>query len=111
MSRSSCVKTEADASVSGGYSGLGGSIQASAEVEAKQANCNSVKQKSAFSADEGLESTKTISRGSRPKDLKSWVDAAFTPVPIIRTLDKISDLFKDEWLPLEHLLEEIHVPL
>ena len=98
MSRSSCVKTEADASVSGGYSGLGGSIQASAEVEAKQANCNSVKQKSAFSADEGLESTKTISRGSRPKDLKSWVDAAFTPVPIIRTLDKISDLFKDEWL-------------
>ena len=98
MARSSCVKNEADASISGGYSGLAGSIQASAEVEAQQANCNSVNQKSAFSADEGVESTKTISRGSRPKDLSSWVDESFTPVPIIRTLDKISELFKDEWL-------------
>ena len=99
MARSACVKTEAAASVSGGVNaGPYGSIQASNEVEAQQATCNSVNQKSAFSADEGLESTKTISRGSRPKNLSSWVDESFTPVPIIRTLDKISELFKDEWL-------------
>ena len=97
LARSGCVKTEADASVSAGYSGIG-SVQVSAEVEAKQANCNSINQQSAFAADEGFESTKTISRGSRPKSLDSWVDESFKPVPILRTLDKISELFKDEWV-------------
>ena len=98
LARKDCVKMEADASVSGGYKGVSVSVKASASMEAKQAGCNSINEKSAFAADEGFESTKTISRGSRPKDLKSWVDAAFTPVPIIRTLDKISELFKDKWL-------------
>ena len=53
---------------------------------------------SSFEDSESSEVTKTISRGSRPKDLTAWVDAAFTPVPIHRVLEKISNLFKSEWL-------------
>ena len=92
--RSGCVKDEAKASV--GVEGHG--VKIGASFEAKQKKCNGVKEGSAFAAGEGFEGVKTISRGSRPKELKSWIDAAFTPVAIKRTLDKISTLFKDEWM-------------
>ena len=92
--RSGCVKDEASASVSA--SGYG--VKAGLSFEAKQKKCNGVKQGSAFAASDGFEGVKTISRGSRPKELTSWIDAAFTPVAIKRTLDKMSTLFRDEWL-------------
>ena len=97
LARKDCVKQEADYSVSASYKGAV-SASVSAEVEAKTKKCNSVNKDSAFAEDEGFEATKTISRGSRPKDLKSWIDAAFTPVPIKRTLEKMSELFRDDWL-------------
>ena len=97
LSRKDCVKQEADYSVSASYKGAV-SASVSAEVEAKTKKCNSVNKDSAFAEDEGFEATKTISRGSRPKDLKSWIDATFTPVPIKRTLEKINELFRDDWL-------------
>ena len=92
--RSACTKDEARASVSGGGYG----VKVAASVEGSNEDCNSVKQGSAFAADEGFEQTKTISRGSRPKSLKSWIDAAFTPVPIERELEKITELFRDDWM-------------
>ena len=92
--RAECTRNEARASVSvGGYG-----IKGSASGEVSDNKCKSVKEASAFAADEGFEETKTVSRGSRPKELKSWVDAAFTPVPITRKLEKISELFRDEWM-------------
>ena len=92
--RSGCVKDEANASVKAG----GWGVSVGAKFEAKQKKCNGVKEGSAFAAGEGFEGVKTISRGSRPKDLKSWIDASFTPVAIKRKLEKITELFKDEWM-------------
>ena len=92
--RSGCVKDEAKASVSASGFGVKGSLSGNYS----QNKCNGVKQGSAFAANEGFEGVKTISRGSRPKELKSWIDAKFTPVAIKRTLDKITTLFKDKWL-------------
>ena len=92
--RASCVKQEASASVSvdGGLAG------GSAEFEMDDEDCSSTTSGSKTAAEEGFESTRTVSRGSRPIDLKRWVDAAFTPVPIERTLEPISELFRDEWM-------------
>ena len=92
--RASCVKQEATASVSvdGGLAG------GSAEFEMDDEDCSSTTSGSNTAAEEGFESTRTVSRGSRPIDLKRWVDAAFTPVPIERTLEPISELFRDEWM-------------
>lgn len=53
---------------------------------------------SKFEDSESSEVTKTISRGSRPKQLSDWVGEAFTPVPIHRVLESISNLFRSEWL-------------
>ena len=91
--RSACTKDEARASVSASGYGVSGSVAG----EASNEKCKGVKEGSAFAADEGFEQTRTISRGSRPKELKSWIDASFTPVPIKRQLEKISELFSDEW--------------
>ena len=57
-----------------------------------------IRDSSKTAASNGFESVRIVSRGSRPKDLNSWVDAAFTPVPIERTLMPISELFRQEWL-------------
>ena len=57
-----------------------------------------MKSGSDFTNNEGFEAVKTISRGSRPTDLKKWIDASFTPVAIKRTLDDISNLFQDKWM-------------
>ena len=92
--RSGCVKDEAKASLSGGGYG----VEVGASFEANKDKCNAVNEGSAFAAGEGFEGVKTISRGSRPTDLNSWIDAAFTPVAIKRTLEKITELFKDEWM-------------
>ena len=94
MHRAGCVKQEAAASVTVTGSVAGGS----ADFSMDKADCSDETQGSQYAASEGFESTRTVSRGSRPKDLNSWVDADFTPVPIKRTLTPISELFKDEWL-------------
>ena len=92
--RSECTKMEASASVEveSGLSGM------SASVDASNKDCSKNKDKSAFDKGESFEGVRTISRGSRPKELKNWIDSTFTPVAIKRTLNKITDLFKDEWL-------------
>ena len=99
--RSSCVKNEAALSVTASWKS-GGILSSSREVsaEAKLAidNCKAANLKSSFALDSGVETTKTISRGSRPKDVSEWIDDEFTPVPIIRYLDTMTALFKDEWL-------------
>ena len=92
--RSECTKMEASASV--GVSGVVNEFSASANASNK--DCSSNKDKSAFDKGESFEGVRTISRGSRPKELKNWIDSSFTPVAIKRTLNKITDLFKDEWL-------------
>ena len=94
--RASCVKDEATASVSVD----GGFVGGSADVAVDNKDCSSETSGSKNAANEGFESTRTVSRGSRPKDLKSWIDATFTPVPIKRILTPISELFKDEWLAI-----------
>jgi len=94
MSRSECVKEEAKASLSGQHAVAGGEVK----VSGKSKECESLKEDSKFSNEEGIESTRIISRGSRPKTLQEWVDADFTPVPIKRYLAPLSYLFKDEWL-------------
>ena len=101
MKRQRCVKSAARASVSGGFkppivSNIGGS--AGVNYTHEESACKINNDDSSFEDSESSEVTKTISRGSRPKDLTAWVDAAFTPVPIHRVLEKISNLFKSEWL-------------
>ena len=94
--RAACVKQEASASVS-----VEGAVASgSAEFGMDKEDCSSEASGSAAAAEEGFESTRTVSRGSRPKDLNSWVDADFTPVPIKRTLTPISELFRNEWLEM-----------
>ena len=93
-SRSGCTKMEAGASVS--VSGGLGGVEASASSSNDE--CKGNAEGSAFEKGESFEQTRTISRGSRPKSLADWIDADFTPVAIKRTLNLITDLFKDEWL-------------
>ena len=57
-----------------------------------------MKEGSNFANNEGMEAVKTISRGSRPVDIKKWIDASFTPVAIERTLDDVSNLLQDKWM-------------
>ena len=94
--RASCVKQEASASVSV----EGGVASGSAEFGMDKEDCSSEAKGSANAAEEGFESTRTVSRGSRPKELNDWVDADFTPVPIKRSLTPMSELFRDEWLEM-----------
>ena len=68
------------------------------EANAEYNECNALNEQSKFDSSEGIDSTRIISRGSRPKSLQEWVDADFTPVPIKRYLTPLSHLFKDEWL-------------
>ena len=97
-SRSSCVKDEASAAISASYEGLVGSASGSSEASGSNSNCNSVSEASSFGMTESFESTRIVSRGSRPKSLGEWIQSDFNPVPIVRYLDKITSLFKDEWL-------------
>ena len=96
--RSQCVKLEASASVQGGYSSAGLGVAASASVDSMKKTCGDENEKSKFENKDGIESTRLISRGSRPVSLKEWVTANFVPVPIKRYLTPLSRLFKNEWL-------------
>ena len=97
--RSGCVKNEAALSVTASWKvGWVGSNEASASTEMKLNECKSTNEKSKFGLTDGIESVKTTSRGSRPKGLSEWIDSDFTPVPIKRYMDKVTALFKDEWL-------------
>ena len=60
--------------------------------------CGELYLSSKFGLNQGIEGTKTLSRGSRPKELESWIDEEFIPVPVKRYLEQITVLFKDEWL-------------
>ena len=92
--RNACVKDEASISV-----GVESAVaKVSAEAGFSNKDCEGVKSGSEFSNTEGFEAVKTISRGSRPTDLKKWIDATFTPIPIRRLLEDISTLFKDKWM-------------
>ena len=97
-SRSSCVKNEASAAISASYDGAFSSASVNAEASASNNDCSSVSQASNFGLSESFESTRIVSRGSRPKSLGEWINSDFNPVPIIRYLDDITSLFKDEWL-------------
>ena len=44
------------------------------------------------------ETSRTISRGSKPKSLDEWIDSNFTPTVIQAELDEITNLFKNSWL-------------
>ena len=92
--RNECVKDEADVSV--GVSAGANEVKASGSYKNK--DCEGMKKGSDFSNNEGMEAVNTISRGSRPTDLKKWIDASFTPVVIERTLDDISNLLQDRWM-------------
>ena len=74
--RSACTKMEASLSV--GVSSAVNEIEAS--VDMKRKKCEAAKQKSSFDKSESFEGVRTVSRGSRPKELKSWIDSTFTPV-------------------------------
>ena len=97
-SRSSCVKDEAGASISASYDGAVNSVSAEAEASVSNQDCNSVSDNSYFGMTESFESTRIVSRGSRPKSLTAWIDSDFNPVPIVRYLEKVTALFKDEWM-------------
>ena len=92
--RNGCVKDEATFEV-GVESGLN---SASVKGHFSNEDCKKSNEKSDFSNTEGFEAVKTISRGSRPTDLSKWIGANFTPIPIKRILDDLSNLFKDEWM-------------
>ena len=92
--RNKCVKDDASVSVGVGY----GQNEVKASGHYNNKDCEGVKEGSDFSNNEGMEAVKTISRGSRPVDIKKWIDASFTPVAIERTLDDISNLFQDKWM-------------
>ena len=92
--RNGCVKDEA--SISLGVKGVVNEINAEASFENE--DCKSVNSQSDFSNNEGFEAVKTISRGSRPTDLKKWIGSSFIPIPIKRNLDDISNLFRDKWM-------------
>ena len=92
--RQKCVKSEAEGSVSGG--GFGAELSASLGVGTGK--CEESATDSAFEESESSEISKTIARGSRPKDLSNWVDADFTPVPIHRELQTMTELFQTNWL-------------
>lgn len=94
VSRADCVKQEAAMSLSAQSATGGGEVNG----EYKDKECESLKEDSKFANEDGIESTRIISRGSRPKSLQSWVGEDFTPVPIKRYLTPLSYLFKEEWL-------------
>ena len=94
IERSKCVHQEASASVSA--SGWGTSVDVEGGFEEEV--CGSLYEKSKFGLNQGIEGTKTMSRGSRPKELDAWIDEEFTPVPVKRYLEQVTSLFKDEWL-------------
>ena len=96
--RASCVKDEASAAISASYDGAVSSVSAEAAASVSNTECNSVSEASTFGMTESFESTRIVSRGSRPKSLTEWIDSDFNPVPIVRYLDKMTALFKDEWL-------------
>ena len=92
--RNGCVKDAATLEV-GVESGVN---SASVKGHFSNEDCKKSNEKSDFANTEGFEAVKTISRGSRPTDLKKWIGANFTPIPIRRALDDLSNLFKDEWM-------------
>ena len=92
--RNECVRDEVAVSVGVESS----TVNASANAHYDNKDCEGMKSGSDFSNNEGFEAVKTISRGSRPINIKKWIDASFTPVAIKRKLDDISNLFKDEWM-------------
>ena len=100
--RSGCTKKEAMASV-GVSGGVINTISVDGSIEKQNTTCSENAAAQTFDQGEDFESVRTISRGSRPKELSDWVDADFTPVAIKRTLSLITDLFKDEWLTSNEL--------
>ena len=92
--RNECVKDEASVSV--GVQST--NVEVSAKGHYNNKDCEGMKSGSDFSNNEGFEAVKTISRGSRPTDMKKWIDATFTPIAIKRKLDDISNLFQDRWM-------------
>ena len=95
LKRASCVKDEAKLSVAVEVMTV---AKMGANFSLSNEDCSSERKDSKTAASNGFESVRIVSRGSRPKDLNKWVDAAFTPVPIERTLMPISELFRQEWL-------------
>ena len=94
LARSKCVHEEASASVSA--SGWGTSVDVEGSLDSEV--CGELYEFSEFGLHQGIEGTKTLSRGSRPKELAAWIDEEFIPVPVKRYLEQITVLFKDEWL-------------
>ena len=94
IERSKCVHQEASASVSA--SGWGTSVDVEGGFDEEV--CGSLYEKSKFGLNQGIEGTKIMSKGSRPKELEAWVDEEFIPVPVKRYLEQMTFLFKDEWL-------------
>ena len=92
--RNGCVKDEASLSL--GVSTPSVDVKGSAKFSNQ--NCQGVKEGSDFSNNEGFEAVKTVSRGSRPTDISKWIGSSFTPIPIKRTLEDISTLFKNNWM-------------
>ena len=68
------------------------------EGNVQLSDCDDINENNRFKASESSEDVKIVTRGSRPKDLKAWVDADFKAVPIYRRLRKLNQLFKNEWL-------------
>ena len=92
--RKECAKFEAKVEASGGAYGF----QLGGGYEQMKEKCESNADADKLHASYSSEATRTIARGSRPKDLKAWVDADFTPVPIHRELMLISNLFRQDWV-------------
>jgi hypothetical protein len=97
-SRSSCIKDEASASISASYDGVVNSASAEAEASGSNNACANVSESSTFELSTSFESTRIVSRGSKPKSLTEWIDSDFNPVPIVRYLEKMTALFKDKWM-------------
>ena len=95
--RSSCVKTSAEVSMSGGFL----RTHADASGAFDDTECKASSQDESFQREQSSESIRTISRGSKPKSLDEWVDSEFTPVVIQAELDEITNLFKSSSLTNE----------
>ena len=100
-SRKECVKKGAKASLGGGGYGFYAKVQAETQAE----NCRTEGSDVNKQQSQSEENERTITRGSRPVSLEQWVTSDFTPVPINRKLNPISQLFRNEWLTKDKFYE------
>jgi len=92
--RKACSVMEAKVSVGGGYGG----VSASASASYAKSSCSQSSNSGSKGSEEVSASGRLISIGSRPVEGEEWAGSVFKPVPVDRSIELISNLFKPEWL-------------